>query len=166
MAPEVALDLPYNYSCDTYSFGILFWQIITLIVPYSKYTMKMHADYVVRDGHRPKIDTTWPTEWITVMELCWSSNYYKRPTFTSLLDTINDIVLDLEHIDDGIVPTKTSLINAKKKRKKLATNSIQLDTDTRILSSLTLTTNTTTNNVKNRKNGTIETVQLNGHDIV
>ena len=35
MAPEVALRKPYNLPCDTYSFGLLLFEIIALKPPYS-----------------------------------------------------------------------------------------------------------------------------------
>ena len=35
MAPEVALEKPYNSSVDVYSFGILFWQITSLETPFT-----------------------------------------------------------------------------------------------------------------------------------
>lgn len=37
MAPEVALRQPYNEKCDVYSFGILFWEILSLQVPFASH---------------------------------------------------------------------------------------------------------------------------------
>ena len=131
MSPEVALDRPYDYSVDAYSFGILFWQICSLITPYAKYSTKMHAERVVRNGERPKPDPSWPASWITLMQSCWSPNRHDRPSFTNIVLQLEEIQLDIEH-EDGIVPSKTSEIRAKKKRKKLAKDSTRLDVDTRL----------------------------------
>jgi serine/threonine protein kinase len=34
MAPEVANAKPYNATCDSYSFAILLWEMVSLQVPY------------------------------------------------------------------------------------------------------------------------------------
>ena len=39
MAPEVGMEEPYNELCDVYSFGILFWEMMTLSKPYDKSDM-------------------------------------------------------------------------------------------------------------------------------
>jgi serine/threonine protein kinase len=40
MAPETALNKPYNASCDTYSFCILLWQMLMLKTPFELYSAK------------------------------------------------------------------------------------------------------------------------------
>lgn len=37
MAPEVALSQPYNQSADTFSFGILLWEILSLKPPFETF---------------------------------------------------------------------------------------------------------------------------------
>ena len=81
MAPEVALNKPYSLSVDVYSFGILFWQLCSLSVPYSGFSCKMHSDMVVGKGYRPRHDATWPESWRTLMSQCWSANRLCRPNF-------------------------------------------------------------------------------------
>lgn len=81
MAPEVALNKPYSLSVDVYSFGILFWQLCSLSVPYSGFSCKMHSDMVVGKGYRPRHDATWPESWRTLMSQCWSDNRLCRPNF-------------------------------------------------------------------------------------
>lgn len=46
MAPEVALRLQYNEKVDIYSFGILFWQIITGEVPFYNMSKDEHMKKV------------------------------------------------------------------------------------------------------------------------
>ncbi|KAL7571488.1 hypothetical protein ACA910_020909 [Epithemia clementina (nom. ined.)] len=126
MAPEVARCLPYDQSVDAYSFGILFWQICSLTTPYAKYSLKMHAERIVRQGHRPKQDSTWPPTWVQLQQSCWSSDRAYRPPFSQILQTLRDQV-DL--MEDGVVPSRASEIRAKNKRKRIVSN--QLDIDTR-----------------------------------
>jgi serine/threonine protein kinase len=89
MAPEVALNKPYSLSVDVYSFGILFWQLCALSVPYSGFSCKMHSDMVVGKGYRPRHDTTWPESWRTLMSQCWSANHTCRPKFENIKIAMN-----------------------------------------------------------------------------
>jgi len=131
MAPEVALDHPYNLSCDTYSFGIIFWQICSLTTPYAGYSQKMHAEKVVQQGQRPTPDPTWPMSWVDLMEQCWDSKPTDRPDFDTVVDTLHDRYYELVQ-EDGVVPTRASEIRAKKHKKQVAPENQVLDVDTRI----------------------------------
>lgn len=84
MAPEVALNKPYSLSVDAYSFGILFWQLCSLTVPYAGYSCKMHAELVVGKGYRPKPDSSWPENWTSLMRSCWAEDHRSRPTFSNI----------------------------------------------------------------------------------
>lgn len=131
MAPEVAKDEPYNLSVDSYSFGILFWQICSLQTPYAGYSQQMHALQVVQRGQRPKPDRSWPLSWVTLMMTTWSSNAASRPSVSEIAAQLLEIVRDMAE-DDGVVPSRASEIRAKKKRKKVSRENQVLDVDTRI----------------------------------
>lgn len=92
MAPEVAQKLPYDQRADCYSFGILFWQICKLEVPYSGYTIEMHSDMVVRKGDRPTVDNTWPVAWRDLMQSCWHQDIYQRPSFHDVVGVLKSEV--------------------------------------------------------------------------
>lgn len=147
MAPEVALGLPYNHTVDTFSFGILFWQVCTLTTPFAGFSTKIHAKRVVRGNHRPKTDPTWPLAWVNLMDDCWSSDIFRRPSFDYISSIIQQQVDDLYN-DYGILPTRTTEIRAAKRRIQCndttaegsggnssnQKNTSQLDIDTRISS--------------------------------
>lgn len=88
MAPEVARKLPYDYRVDSYSFGLLFWQICKLAVPFQSFTVEMHNELVVHKGHRPEVDNMWPLAWRDLMKRCWHSNIYKRPEFGEIVEIL------------------------------------------------------------------------------
>lgn len=129
MAPEVALDKPYNETVDAYSFGILFWQICSLQTPFAGYNQRMHDEKVVQQGQRPKPHKSWPYSWSGLMEACWEPDISKRPSFRDIVSQLEDTVQLLEQ-EDGVVPSRASEIKAKKKRK--AIKDATLDTDTRL----------------------------------
>lgn len=131
MSPEVARDEPYNLSADSYSFGILFWQICALTTPYAGYSQQTHALQVVERGLRPKPDKSWPLSWSTLMAAAWRSNAASRPTVSEIARQLAEVVQELAD-EDGVVPSRSSEIRAKKKRKNVSRENHVLDVDTRI----------------------------------
>lgn len=86
MAPEVALSQPYNESADTYSFTILFWQMLQLETPFESYTTvtKFH-ERVVHKGVRPKLDPEWPNTLHRLLKRGWDARLERRPSMSSIV---------------------------------------------------------------------------------
>jgi len=122
MAPEVAKGEPYNQKVDTYSFGILFWQICSLQTPYANLTTKTHSQKVILGGQRPRPDRSWPNGWKDLMTRCWDANIAARPEFDEISLFFEEQVEDLRH-SEGEVPNRATEIKAKKRRKSPAANS-------------------------------------------
>eukprot|EP00980_Cylindrotheca_fusiformis_P011599 scaffold2744_cov136-Cylindrotheca_fusiformis.AAC.16 len=129
MAPEVALGDPYGQTVDSYSFGILFWQICSLQTPYAGMSTKGHAEQVVRAGCRPKPDRSWPLGWTDLMTRCWHPAMVERPHFEEIFLILDHQLEDLKNLE-GEVPSRATEIKAKKKRKPVEAE--RLDVDTRI----------------------------------
>ena len=89
MAPEVMTYKPYNFKADVYSFGILFWELISLKVPYTKYNVNLITKLVGQKGMRPAIDPKWSDELGRTMKLCWSDDINARPSFDELTKIIS-----------------------------------------------------------------------------
>jgi serine/threonine protein kinase len=149
MAPEVARDEPYNLSADVYSFGILFWQICSLITPFAGYSVKQHADKVVHKGDRPVLHPTWPLAWSTLMTECWDTDIRRRPSSSFVVSILEERVRELVE-EDGIIPSRaTERIRAARKFKgkgtpdEGTTGHTVLDADTRNHSSFAPTTELT-----------------------
>jgi serine/threonine protein kinase len=130
MAPEVALNDPYTYTVDSYSFGIIFWQICSLTTPFAGYSEKMHAERVVQAGERPRPDPTWPMAWVEIMQRCWDPNPEARPGFDAVVESVEHRYYELEQ-DDEVLPTRTYGIRAKTRKPKVPDHD-HLDVDTRI----------------------------------
>lgn len=130
---EVANCEPYDQRVDSYSFGILFWQICSLTTPYAGYSTKMHAEKVLRQGQRPPPDHTWPFTWVELMTACWSADILARPKFDHIVNILNAEVDQLIH-EEGVVPTRASDIRAKNRKQKAKRGESRLDLDTRIAS--------------------------------
>lgn len=97
MSPEVATSVPYGLSADSYSFGILLWEICALEKPFAGYSSARHMEEVVLGGGRPRIDlhgahSWWPIELQHLIQRCWDEDPDSRPTFVDITDTILGLV--------------------------------------------------------------------------
>ncbi len=117
MAPEVSLNRPYSLSVDAYSFGILFWQLCALSVPYSGFSCKMHADLVVGKGYRPTPDASWPESWSLLMSQCWSADACSRPSFEHILKVMIEELEDWTDDEEGGINDGIMMMNENAKEE-------------------------------------------------
>lgn len=88
MAPENVLCKEYGLSADVYSYAILFWQVMALEMPFSKYNFDQHFTKVVLKGERPK-HLSFLSPMITrLLEECWSGDRTARPGFKRISETL------------------------------------------------------------------------------
>lgn len=92
MAPEVADGRPYNHKADVYSFGVLFWEILSQKRPYDEMTRDNFHDKVVRGGARPAIPKRWPPALSKLVTDCWDMDMNKRPTFRQVVSRLNELI--------------------------------------------------------------------------
>ena len=78
--PENGNKWPYNFLADSYSFGVMLWEVISLERPFTNYSPKEIRDMAMRWGERPKIREEWPESIVELMKSAWDSNFKKRPT--------------------------------------------------------------------------------------
>ncbi|KAL0491997.1 serine/threonine-protein kinase/receptor [Acrasis kona] len=101
MSPEVLADLPYDRSCDVYSFGIIMNEVLFERPPYHDgYSSMFGIASKVIKGERPDIDerilddnVTILTKYINLMKACWRQDRFDRPTF-------DFIVSELQNLDE------------------------------------------------------------------
>jgi len=111
MAPEVARDEKYGLSADVYSFGLLFWQILTTDVPFSDLTPHKHDELVVNGNLRPTPLSKWPGEWSALMEECWIGDSDERLAINSVLRILRQECHKLGVVKDvggGLIRRKSS----------------------------------------------------------
>ena len=110
MSPEVALEQPYNASCDTYSFCILLWEMLALRTPFDSYTMKAFRSKVWSDKvrKRPIVDPSWSKELQSLFEYGWCQEIQHRTPMSGVSRILRQEVIscrpdgnttgiDLEH---------------------------------------------------------------------
>jgi hypothetical protein len=97
MAPEVVLNRQYNQTVDTYSFGILVWQVATGKVPFQHFGKRAFLDRVVIGGERLKLyRNKWPAEFCDLLERCWAQDAGSRPDLAVVVKDLSRIAAQFE----------------------------------------------------------------------
>jgi len=82
MAPEVALDEPYNQSVDVYSFSMVLWEMVHRRKPYSGMDVERHRREVCVGGVRPALDPKLtPPDLGELLAKGWHKDPDQRPDF-------------------------------------------------------------------------------------
>jgi serine/threonine protein kinase len=92
MAPEVATSKPYNHKVDVYSFGIILWELMSYEKPFYGMNREQFYQKVVIRCERPIINKKWPEGLVSLMTKCWSFNPGMRPTFSQIVDVMDDLL--------------------------------------------------------------------------
>ena len=96
MAPEVAVGKPYNNTVDTYSFGIIVWQMLKGQVPFQGMGRKTFMERVVSAGERPKLSRHWPARFSDLLQRCWSEDKSVRPNFFEIVQELDSLIIEVE----------------------------------------------------------------------
>jgi len=100
MAPEVytQVNSEYDESADSYSYGILLWQLFAKEpIPYKKMNFAQIL-LNVKDGKRPDINLIDSTKFINAVKIktliasCWHKYPSSRPDFTTIIARLNEII--------------------------------------------------------------------------
>jgi serine/threonine protein kinase len=97
MAPENGNKWPYNFLADSFSFGILLWEVAALERPYNCFAPKEIRDMVMKWGERPKTKDGWSERMVELMTSSWDSNFRKRPKMKVIEATLQ------KEIDDYLI---------------------------------------------------------------
>jgi len=101
MAPEVANEVPYSETCDSYSFAILLWEILALKRPYELYSCKSLREKVYNGPHkRPKIDDGWHNSIKLLLKRAWSKDLLHRSSMAQISKILRDETVRCRDGDD------------------------------------------------------------------
>ncbi|XP_052692036.1 mitogen-activated protein kinase kinase kinase 20-like, partial [Crassostrea angulata] len=94
MAPEVIQSQPVSDACDTWSYGVVLWELLTHEVPYRGIEGFQVAWNVVMKGERLTIPSTCPPCFAELMQRCWHTNPKLRPNFKDIIQTLDIMLSD------------------------------------------------------------------------
>ena len=80
MAPESLKNKVFGGSSDSYSFGIMLWEMLAREIPYGEMNLVDIFTKVVNEGFRPEIPEGADLIWKSIMLQCWKTNPKDRPS--------------------------------------------------------------------------------------
>ncbi|XP_052095562.1 mitogen-activated protein kinase kinase kinase 20-like [Mytilus californianus] len=136
MAPEVIQSHPVSESCDTWSYGVVLWELLTHEVPFKGIEGFQVAWLVVERGERLTIPSTCPACFSHLMRQCWELEPKKRPSFRDILTKLHTISHDdcipdqtnsfLQHREDWKKEIQATLERLKRAERNLTAKEQEL----------------------------------------
>jgi len=96
MAPEIMMFQKFNEKVDVYSYGIVCWELLTRQIPF-----RHHSNYekfkraVCLNHERPDIPVECEESLRNLINNCWDKNPNKRPSFTEIINDLDDVIIDV-----------------------------------------------------------------------
>ena len=100
---EVALDKPYNASCDVYSFAIMFWEMYALKKAFARHTADVFIRFVIQGDSRPAVPDSWPTPMKLMLNRCWSKQLAERLSMTEIAAILKKEISSMRGGDDWVL---------------------------------------------------------------
>uniref|UniRef100_A0A3B4ZL43 Mitogen-activated protein kinase kinase kinase MLT-like n=1 Tax=Stegastes partitus TaxID=144197 RepID=A0A3B4ZL43_9TELE len=94
MAPEVIQSLPVSETCDTFSYGVVLWEMLTREIPFKGLEGLQVAWLVVEKNERLTIPSGCPKSFAELMRKCWVTEPKERPVFKQILSTLESMSND------------------------------------------------------------------------
>lgn len=83
-APEVLMHMKYGPKVDTYSYGVVLWEMLTRKLPFGDMNHMAIYEHVVTRGWRLTIPPETPEGLKKLITRCWSRDPNERPDFTEI----------------------------------------------------------------------------------
>jgi len=113
MAPEVIQSMPVSEACDSYSYAVVLWEMLTREIPFKGMEGVQVAWVVVVQEERPTIPTTCPPKFAELLKKCWLTDPKLRPTFVEIRQ-----ILEAMEEDDDLRDITNTFINNKEDWKR------------------------------------------------
>ncbi|KAJ8012765.1 hypothetical protein DPEC_G00046270 [Dallia pectoralis] len=94
MAPEVIQSRPVSETCDTYSYGVVLWEMLTREIPFKGLEGLQVAWLVVEKSERLTIPSSCPQSFAELMRKCWLTEPKERPMFKQIIATLESMAND------------------------------------------------------------------------
>ncbi|XP_077978736.1 mitogen-activated protein kinase kinase kinase 20-like [Glandiceps talaboti] len=115
MAPEVIQSLPVSETADTFSYGVVLWELLTREVPFKGLEGIQVAWIVVDKNERLTVPTSCPRLFADLMQQCWDEDAKKRPSFPEILARLEQMLDDSELSEE----TNSFLANKEEWKKDI-----------------------------------------------
>ena len=85
----------YGNEVDQFAFGLVLNEMCTGRQPFIEFEEHMIGARL-KKGERPPMDTTQPPRLLQLINSCWAQNPQDRPSFSKILDTLNELAIQLQ----------------------------------------------------------------------
>jgi serine/threonine protein kinase len=127
LAPEILRGQHYTQASDIYSFGIVFYEIVSELYPYSDSAHDEFLALKICEGSRPKFNNEVPSLILHLIKRCLDAKPSDRPTAKELSKIFQTWLEELnKHINDAENQTKltnSELIKQIKESEEINKNS-------------------------------------------
>lgn len=89
-APEVLERKRYGPKVDTYSYGVILWEMASRQIPFRDKTHQDIYEHVVTRGWRLPLNPSIPDGMKKLITRCWSSNPNDRPEFAEIVEMFDE----------------------------------------------------------------------------
>uniref|UniRef100_A0A1I7SFU4 Protein kinase domain-containing protein n=1 Tax=Bursaphelenchus xylophilus TaxID=6326 RepID=A0A1I7SFU4_BURXY len=100
MSPEMMKNEPCNEKVDVWSFGVVLWELLFQEVPYKNLPPMAIMFNVGSDRLKLHIPRTAPDCYKLLLKICFAKRPRNRPSFTSILNHLENIRVEIENISD------------------------------------------------------------------
>ncbi|KAK0412274.1 hypothetical protein QR680_006125 [Steinernema hermaphroditum] len=101
-APEVIAKGGYSNTSDTYSFGVVIWELFTKCVPFKELEEASIIYNVGKKNLKLPIPDNCPTDIKQLLTDCWETNPDDRPDFEKIRDRLSQLKNEYGAVDDGL----------------------------------------------------------------
>ena len=101
MAPEVVVSRWYDDRADTYSWSLVFYELVTQTRPFDGIQRAEHKQYICIEGKRPKVYSYYgfSPDLEELMRLAWAQDVKKRLTMDEVCETLKTYLAGTIHED-------------------------------------------------------------------
>jgi len=96
MAPEVSKGWKYNEKVDTYSFGIVLWELLVGQTAFQDMDEEAYLRRVVNGEERPSMRPQWSPELQDLLQRCWSFFPNARPSMSIVESGMSVLVAQVQ----------------------------------------------------------------------
>ena len=97
MSPEMIRGRGYNQKTDSYSWALVFYEMMSLQKPYAKYNREMHKILVCEEFGRPHIGIDIPWSARDLLQRSWCDNVSDRLTMRETRDELEQMIETVKH---------------------------------------------------------------------
>mmetsp|Transcript_53182 Transcript_53182/g.129152 ORF Transcript_53182/g.129152 Transcript_53182/m.129152 type:complete len:710 (-) Transcript_53182:154-2283(-) len=101
MAPEVFRHQHYTETVDVYSYGMILFYLLKGTPPWPYDNGIVAVRKAADEGDRPEIPRSWDSRLQIILQDCWNEDPGARPTFESILLTLNDYSRSVFHLESN-----------------------------------------------------------------